>query len=179
MVNPSSHLPFPLLLPLSTMVNPINVIPRGATIQLLPVGSNNLNIVLNFNTAEQYSDNPGHFGETIGRVANRIKNAFINDLDGRSWQLAKNNGENSLHGGVIGWGQKIWTGPTKVDYKEGTAYRYDLTSPNLDENFPGEVKASVIYRIKDEGLKRRIEVEYEAELVSGAEETCVNMTNHR
>ncbi|KAI5812058.1 galactose mutarotase-like domain-containing protein [Pyronema omphalodes] len=160
------------------MVNPINIIPRGATIQLLPVGRNNFNIVLNFNTEEQYSNNPGYFGETIGRVANRIKKAVINNLDGRRWELKKNNGENSLHGGVCGWGQRIWDGPREVEYKEGMACRFDLTSTHLEEMFPGEVKAAVVYRIRDEGLERRIEVEYEAELVGGAEETCINMTNH-
>src|ERR1700753_1303733 len=85
----------------------------GAIIHEFKVGD--LNIVQNFPTAELYEKyNEPYFGETIGRVANRISGAKINKLNGRSYELPANNGPNCLHGGLSGWGKKIWQGPKGV-----------------------------------------------------------------
>lgn len=54
------------------------------------------------------------FGETIGRVANRIAAGKIDSLNGQTYTLAKNNGENALHGGEVGWGKRVWEGPVPV-----------------------------------------------------------------
>ena len=80
-------------------------LPQGGIIQEFKVGGKN--IILGFPSAASYkSKHSPFFGENIGRVANRISGAKINDLNGKSYSLAANNGPNSLHGGVEGWGKK-------------------------------------------------------------------------
>ncbi|RPB01141.1 galactose mutarotase-like protein [Choiromyces venosus 120613-1] len=120
----------------------------------------------------RYRTNPAHFGATIGRVANRLKDARIDNLNGGVVLLEANNGPNTLHGGKEGWGLKGWRGPELArDVHHG------------DENFPGEVEAWVRYSPYEEveggGEKAVVlEMEYEAQLVDGAEETVLNSTNH-
>jgi aldose 1-epimerase len=125
-----------------------------------------------------------YFGETIGRIANRVSGAKINDLNGQSWPLAANNGPNSLHGGNVGWGKKDWEGPTDVqrDGKDAVLFKY--TSPHNEEGYPGTVEARVFYvqeKEKVDGVEKEVlHIEYEVELVGDeVAETAVNMTNHR
>ena len=80
------------------MSNAFTFLPLGAIIKEFKV--NGINIVQGFDNAEQYKKYNGpFFGETIGRIANRVSGAKINDLNGKSYQLPVNNGPNSLHGG--------------------------------------------------------------------------------
>lgn len=172
-------------------------LPLGATIQTFRVGGTN--IVQGFPTQDLYvSHNDPYFGETIGRVANRIGGARLDSLNGgRSYALAPNNGPNNLHGGVVGWGKRVWDGPTPVGVQDveglkaatgsglaegGESVRFTLTSEDGDEGFPGEVKATVTYTAGTQREHGRdvtvLGIEYEAELVGGAEETVINMTNH-
>ncbi|KAL2163254.1 hypothetical protein VTH06DRAFT_5310 [Thermothelomyces fergusii] len=170
---------------------PVAFLPLGAIIQEFRVGG--LNIVQGFPEQSQYeSYNFPYFGETIGRVANRIKGAQLNSLNGgRSYKLAANNGPNNLHGGVVGWGKKIWNGPTPVGVRQipgiegldgGESVKFSLVSQDGDEGFPGTVEASVVYtvgkQVQDGKEVLVLGFEYEAELVGGADETVINMTNH-
>lgn len=170
---------------------PVSFLPLGAIIQELRVGG--LNIVQGFPAQSLYeSHNDPFFGETIGRVANRIGGAKLNSLNGgKSYALAANNGVNNLHGGVLGWGKKIWDGPTPVgvraipgmgDVEGGESVKFTLVSPDGDEGFPGTVEASVVYtvgkQLQDGHEALVLGIEYEAELVDGADETVINMTNH-
>ncbi|GAW13367.1 hypothetical protein ANO14919_027510 [Xylariales sp. No.14919] len=174
------------------MANEVSFLPLGAIIQSFTVGG--VNIVQGFPTQELYvSHNDPYFGETIGRVANRISNAKLASVNnGKSYSLAANNGPNTLHGGVKGWGKRVWDGPKPIgirniagldgDLQGGESVEFTLRSEDGDEGFPGEVLAKVIYTTGkiNEGGKEAIVlgIEYEAELVSGAEETVINMTNH-
>lgn len=180
------------------MSNPTaSFIPLGAIIQSLDVDGTN--IVLGFPSQKAYEEhNSCFFGETIGRVANRVKNAKIDSLNGgKSYTLAANNGVNNLHGGVKGWGKKVWDGPKPVGIKEipafegksdkvdgGESVQFTLVSEDGDEGFPGTVEARVIYTVskeKSEDGKEKVllGIEYEAELLDGeVEETVINMTNH-
>jgi aldose 1-epimerase len=173
---------------------PFQFLPLGAIIQSILIGKTN--IVQGFPTQALYeSHNEPFFGETIGRVANRISNAKINSLNGKSYTLAANNGVNSLHGGVKGWGKKIWQGPTPIGVKEipglqggklegGESVKFTLRSEDGDEGYPGTVETSVIYTAgtqkSAEGKEVRVlGIEYEAQLVGDeVEETAVNVTNH-
>ncbi|KAK3317607.1 galactose mutarotase-like domain-containing protein [Cercophora scortea] len=170
---------------------PVTFLPLGAIIQELRVGGTN--IVQGFPSQSLYeSYNDPFFGETIGRVANRIKNAQLDSINGgKTYTLAANNGAHNLHGGVIGWGKKIWAGPTPVGIKEipefdsvdgGESVKFSLVSQDGDEGFPGTVEASVVYtvgkQLQDGKEVVLLGIEYEAELVGGAEETAINMTNH-
>ncbi|KAK4223125.1 hypothetical protein QBC38DRAFT_59791 [Podospora fimiseda] len=171
---------------------PVAFLPLGAIIQEFRVGG--LNIVQGFPEQSQYEKYNGpFFGETIGRVANRIEGAKLDSLNGgKSYALAANNGPNNLHGGVVGWGKKIWNGPTPVGIRSipgvdgeidgGESVKFTLVSPDGDEGFPGTVEASVVYtvgkQVQDGKEVIVLGIEYEAELVGGADETVINMTNH-
>lgn len=166
-------------------------LPLGAIIQSFKVGD--VEIVQGFPTQELYEKhNSPYFGETIGRVANRIKDAKIDSLNGgNSYSLKANNGPNSLHGGEVGWGKRIWEGPKPVGIREipgieglegGETVEFSLTSEDGDEGFPGIVKAKTFYTTGEQKIDGKtvtvLGIEYTAEIVDGAEETAINMTNH-
>jgi aldose 1-epimerase len=170
---------------------PFQFLPLGAIIQSFVVGKTN--IVQNFPKQSFYqSHNAPYFGETIGRVANRLSGGKINSLNGKSYQLAQNNGVNSLHGGSVGWGKRIWEGPKPVGVRSipgvgevegGESVEFRLRSEDGDEGYPGTVEASVVYTAgtQREGGKevRVLGIEYQVELVGDeVEETVVNVTNH-
>ena len=158
-------------------------LPLGAIIQEFNIKGRN--IVQGFQTAEQYQKyNAPYFGETIGRIANRVSGAKINDLNGKSYQLPVNNGPNSLHGGEEGWGKRVWDGPATVNRngKEATLFKY--TSKDGEEGYPGTVEVRVWYTQEKEqadGVEKEVlHIEFEAELVGDeVSETAVNITNHR
>lgn len=158
-------------------------LPQGGIIQEFKVG--NKNIVLGFPSAASYKTphNP-FFGETIGRVANRVSGAKINDLNGKSYALAANNGPNSLHGGAAGWGKKDFEGPKPVQRNGKEAVEFKYLSKDGEEGYPGTVELRLWYTAgveSDGGVeKTSLEVEYEVELVGEeCEETAVAVTNHR
>ncbi|KAK5995584.1 Bifunctional protein GAL10 [Cladobotryum mycophilum] len=166
-------------------------LPLGAIIQNFKIKG--LDIVLNFPTQEHYAKhNSPFFGETIGRIANRVKAAKLNNLNGgRVYPLVANDGLNSLHGGHKGWGKRIWNGPKVVDSREvpgvdglkgGESVEFSLVSEDGDEGYPGIVEAKVTYTAGKQDVKGKeaivLGIEYEAKLVGGADETAINLTNH-
>lgn len=174
---------------------PFTFLPLGAIIQTFLVGKNDTNIVQGFPTQELYEKhNAPFFGETIGRVCNRIKDAKLN-ANGQTYTLAANNGTNNLHGGNKGWGKQIWKGPEPVGIRSvpgleggkldgGESVKFTLTSKDGDEGFPGTVEATVTYTAGTQksatGKEERVlAIEYEAKLVDDkVDETVINMTNH-
>ncbi len=170
---------------------PVSFLPFGTPIQSINVSG--INLVQGFPEQSQYeSYNEPYFGETIGRIANRTKGAKLDNLNGgKTYTLAANNGPNNLHGGIIGWGKKIWKGPTPVgiravpgigDIEGGESVKFSHVSPDGDEGFPGTVEVSVVYTVGTQQQDGKevlvLAFEYEAELVDGADETVVNLTNH-
>nr|POE48629.1 bifunctional protein gal10 [Quercus suber] len=138
-------------------------LPQGGIIQEFKVGGQN--IVLGFPSARPYTDSATspYFGETIGRVANRISGATINSLNGRSYPLAANNGPNTLHGGEQGWGKKIFQGPVPEARRGQEAVRFTYLSKDGDEGFPGTVELRLWYIagvVQDGGVeKTSLEIE--------------------
>lgn len=158
----------------------VKFLPLGAIIQEFKVGGRN--IVQNFPTAELYPKyNAPFFGETIGRVANRISGAKIDSLNGQSYALIQNDGPNSLHGGELGFGKREFQGPTPLlrNGKESVEFKY--LSPDGDQGYPGALELRVWYSASMEGEKTVLEIEYEAEMVGNddVKETVVGITNHR
>ncbi|KAH9904375.1 galactose mutarotase-like protein [Xylariomycetidae sp. FL2044] len=173
------------------MTDEISLLPLGASIQTFTIAG--LNIVQGFPQQEQYvQHNTPYFGETIGRIANRISNAKTSLNGDKQYSFAANDGPNTLHGGKEGWGKRIWSGPKPVGVRQvpgldgslngGESVEFSLTSPDGDEGFPGEVVAKVTYtsgKLVEHGREVTVlAFEYEAELTGGAEETLINMTNH-
>ncbi|KIY04143.1 uncharacterized protein Z520_00835 [Fonsecaea multimorphosa CBS 102226] len=160
--------------------SPIKFFSQGAILNEFNVAGHN--IVLSFPSPEAYID-AQYFGETIGRVANRIPNGQIHNLNGREYQLCVNKGTNHLHGGKEGWGKKTFRGPTPVSHNGKNAVRYTYLSPDGEEGYPGAVELQVFYTVyekNEQGVaKTTLEVEYHVELMSQeCDETAVNVTNH-
>ena len=126
-------------------------------------------VVLAHNELYGYLDNSENFGIIVGRNSNRIANAcFV--LNGKTYKLATNNHQANLHGGIIGFGKKIWSAQP-VDTEEPSLI-LSLTSPDGDEGFPGEANVQVTYTItNDNSLK----IHYEA---TCDQDTIINLTNH-
>ncbi|KAJ5537960.1 hypothetical protein N7494_007439 [Penicillium frequentans] len=153
-------------------------LPLGAIIQEFRVGGKN--IVLGFPTQDHYIKyNTAHYGATIGRVANRIKDGLIKNLNGREYQLAKNNGPNALHGGEKGWGKRIFDGPHTVNRNGRDALLFKYLCHDAEEGYPGTIEVRVWYTASKEDNKSVLTAEYEVEFVGDeCEETVVNITNH-
>ena len=126
------------------------------------------NVSLGFNSVEEYMEKSPYFGCITGRYANRIKDGKFS-LDGQSYQLAKNNGPNHLHGGEIGFDKRIWNATiTEV----GTGVIFTRTSPDGEEGYPGNLRCKVTYTLTDDN---ELKVEYEA---TCDQATVLNLTNH-
>ncbi|KAJ5801399.1 uncharacterized protein N7518_003467 [Penicillium psychrosexuale] len=155
-----------------------NFLPLGAIIQTFSVGGKN--IVLNFPTQEDYvKHNTPHYGATIGRVANRIKDGLIQELNGQKVQLVQNNGPNSLHGGENNWAKRVFDGPYTVQRNGHDAVHFKYLCRDGSEGFPGTIEVRVWYIASNEDAKTVLTAEYEVEFVGNeCEETVVNITNH-
>ncbi|KAL8952016.1 MAG: hypothetical protein Q9222_002035 [Ikaeria aurantiellina] len=154
---------------------------QGALIQEFKVAGQN--IVQSFPEAIFYkTHNDAYLGETIGRTTNRVEGAKIENLNGRDYDLAVNDGSNhnSLHGGSRGWGKQDFEGPKPVhrNGKEGVQFRY--ISKDGEEGYPGTVECFVWYTASMEGGTTLLQVEYQVEVIGEeCEETVVGVTNHR
>ena len=122
-------------------------------------------IVLGFESLEEYTSNPRYFGALIGRHANRIAQGRFT-LDGVDYQLPQNNGANHLHGGFRGFDKRIWTAT-----EDGDVLHLSYFSKDGEEGYPGNVEAFVDYRLSNDELR----LEYRA---TTDRDTIVNLTNH-
>ena len=125
-------------------------------------------VALGYDRLDDYvADNP-FFGTITGRYANRIAGGRF-ELDGKTWQLAQNDGDNALHGGVRGFDKVVWEG-VPLESGDGVAFTY--VSPDGDEGYPGELTTAVTYTWTDDDALR---IDYEART---DKPTVLNLTNH-
>jgi len=127
-------------------------------------------VVLGFDSLEPYFTNDPHFGSIIGRYANRIANGKFT-LDGVEYTLPKNNGPNTLHGGVKGFDKVLWQAEPS-ESKQSVALVLRYTSKNGEEGFPGNLKTKVTYTLTDSD---ELAIDYEA---TTDKTTPVNLTSH-
>jgi len=122
--------------------------------------------VLGYDTAQEYlHDKRTHLGATVGRYANRIAYGTF-ELQGRRYSIPVNNGQNALHGGTIGFDQRVWQGhPTA----EGVDFT--LVSQDGDMGFPGTLRVTVRYTLHADALR----IDYQA---TTDKPTVINLTNH-
>ena len=123
-------------------------------------------VVLGFETLEEYVRNPRYFGGLIGRHANRIGLGKFS-LGGSVFQLTQNNGANHLHGGVKGFDKRVWD---VADHS--TNLRLEYLSQDGEEGYPGNVTAKVSYALSG---NNELVIDYEA---TTDRDTIVNLTNH-
>jgi aldose 1-epimerase len=123
-------------------------------------------VVLGFDNFEGYLKPPPYFGAIVGRYGNRIAHGKFT-LDGVEYTLARNNGENSLHGGIRGFDKRIWT----ARYGRQTI---ELTYQSKDgeEGYPGNLSTTVTYTLTD---KNELRIDYSA---TTDKDTVLNLTNH-
>jgi len=127
-------------------------------------------VVLGYDNADGYVNDKSFFGALVGRYGNRIGHAQF-ALDGKTYTLAKNNGENSLHGGIKGFNKAVWTAKI-IPAKDGQSLELSYLSKDGEEGFPGNLKVSVIYTLTDSNALR---ITYSA---TSDKKTVVNLTNH-
>ena len=121
------------------------------------------------NIAGYLAKNP-HMGSLAGRYANRIANGEFK-LGGKTITLAKNNGPNHLHGGPNGCYKQLWKA-TDASGAAGAAVRMTYLSKDGEENYPGNLEATVTYTLTDQN---ELKIDY---LATTDKETVVNLTNH-
>ena len=124
-------------------------------------------VVLAFDNINDYQSIPSDFGASIGRYANRIAGAKF-ELDGTTYELPANDGDNCLHGGPKGWQYKVFEGKQLSDQQ----VQLSLHSPDGDMNFPGYVQVQVTFTLTEDNA---IDIKYSA---TTDKATVINMTNH-
>ena len=122
-------------------------------------------IVLGCTSVDEYIKQTAHFGGIIGRYANRIAHGQFH-LDGKTYSIPKNNGDNALHGGPQGFDKVLWNAKAIPD---GIELNY--LSKDGDQGFPGNLETIVRYTIEGGALR----IEYSA---ATDKDTLVNLTNH-
>ena len=127
-------------------------------------------IVLGYPTLAGYLAQSPYFGAIVGRYGNRIAKGRFS-LDGKTYQLATNNGPNHLHGGVKGFDKVVWSAaPAETDSSAAVAFSY--VSPAGEEGYPGTLRARVTYTLTD---RDELRVDYFA---TTDQATPVNLTQH-
>jgi aldose 1-epimerase len=127
-------------------------------------------VVLGFATLPEYIADQSYQGALIGRYGNRIaKGQFA--LDGKTYTLPRNNGENHLHGGPEGFHKKLWEAAvSRAGEDEVLELKY--TSKDGEAGYPGTLLAKVVYAVTENG---GLEMQYTA---TTDKPTVVNLTGH-
>ncbi len=128
-------------------------------------------VVLGFDNIRQYADtlnSPTDYGSSVGRYANRIKNAKFS-LGDTEYQLKVNDGPNCLHGGgTTGWMNCVYDAE-QIDDK---TLKLTIVAPDGENGFPGTITAITTYKVTDDNT---LDITWEA---TTDKETIINQTNH-
>ncbi|WP_223815256.1 aldose epimerase family protein [Sphingobacterium litopenaei] len=141
---------------------------RIVSLEVKDKDSKDVDVLLGYDTADEFIKNTNNFyGAVVGRFGNRIGKATFT-LNGTAYQLEKNDGENSLHGGTNGVYNKVW----EVKSLSKDALTLEYVSPDGEAGYPGKVTMQVTYKVNNEG---GLEIEYSGET---DKETILNLTSH-
>ena len=141
----------------------------GATLRTLSVPDRRgemVDVVLGYDTLEEYMARDGYLGATVGRCANRIAKGRFS-LNGKDYLLFCNDGNNHLHGGKLGFSHRVWDIGAVTD----TAATLTLRSEDGEEVYGGNMTVSVTYELKGTGLY----LHYEGQ---SDQDTLCSLTNH-
>jgi len=148
----------------------VDITNYGAKILRLMVADKNGkfdDVVLAFDTLDEVMEKEIYFGAVCGRFANRIKDGKFS-IDCIEYSLPINNGTNSLHGGIHGYNEKVWT-VKSVSQQELVL---ELFSPDGDEGYPGNLTITCTYILSDDN---EIKMHYEG---TTDKVTVISLTNH-
>lgn len=127
-------------------------------------------VVLGYDTFENYRLNPPHIGATVGRNANRIANGTF-EINGVTYPLAINNGPNNLHSGPDYYDRRLWDAEAS-EGTNGTQVSFSLSSPDGDQGFPGNAEITVTYTLTPDDS---VMIHYH---MVCDQDTLANFTNH-
>jgi aldose 1-epimerase len=128
-------------------------------------------VVLGYDNPADYETGKAYFGGTIGRYGNRIAHGKFT-LNGVTYSVPTNDGENSLHGGVRGFNKRVWTAK-EVSSGAGEALELTYLSKDGEEGYPGNLKVKVVYTVLAD--QNALKIEYTA---TTDKDTVTNLTNH-
>ncbi|WP_436317847.1 galactose-1-epimerase [Vibrio agarivorans] len=132
-----------------------------------PVQGKDRELLIRANDMDAYLEQEAYLGATVGRFANRIAKGQFS-IDGREYQLPINNGENSLHGGELGFDKKRWT----IIEQTHSSVTFFLHLHDGEQGYPGNMDVKVRYELTQDNA---LEIRYEAT----CDKDCpVNLTNH-
>jgi aldose 1-epimerase len=126
-------------------------------------------VVLGFDSLQPYLGEHPYFGALVGRYANRIANGKFS-LNGKSYQLACNDGPHHLHGGDAGFDRKLWETEAR-ESDEGPQLTLRHLSPDGEEGYPGNLQVTVTYTLRGQAL----EIDY---IATTDAPTIINLTSH-
>ena len=174
------------------IVQEINLPGRNGHVADVTLGFKTLQDYVTYDSPPVTANGGPYFGESIGRYGNRIaKGTFTLDQPGVGpvkYTLPINNNGNSLHGGLVGWGNHIWTG--RAVHGKGTAgVQLTLISPNREQSypagspgcpagctgFPAALKAVVTYTLNN---ANQLVIRYQTTDESTNLNSVINQTNH-
>jgi aldose 1-epimerase len=128
-------------------------------------------VTLGHTNAAEYQSGKGYLGATVGRYGNRIAHGKFS-LDGKEYALPKNDGENSLHGGAVGFNGHMWAA-RDVSTAAGQAVQMTYVSKDGEEGYPGNLTITVIFSVP--AAENALKIEYAA---TTDKDTVLNPTNH-
>src|SRR6202007_667812 len=152
----------------------VSVTNFGATVVTLRVPDRSgkaADVVLGFDNLEGYENGKSYFGATVGRYANRIGGGQFS-IGGKTYTLPKNNGNNSLHGGIVGFNKKVWKA-REIASKAGESLELSYLSVDGEEGFPGNLSVKVVFTVPAE--RNELKIDYSA---STDKDTVLNLSNH-
>lgn len=145
----------------------------GGTVVSLKVPDRNGklgDVVLGYDALDGYLKNNPYFGSIVGRYGNRIgKGRF--SLNGKQYSLPKNDGENTLHGGIKGFDKVVWKAK-EVNSRTGAGLSLTYLSKDGEEGFPGNLSVTVVYTLTN---NNELKIDYSA---TTDKTTVVNLTHH-
>jgi aldose 1-epimerase len=151
----------------------VRAISYGAILQSIRVPDRDghiADVTLGCDTLEEYLAGTPHFGAVVGRYANRIARGRFT-LDGHTYQLAKNNGPNHLHGGVRGFDRFNWEGGG-FEPADAAGVSFSRVSPDGEEGYPGNLATRVTYTLTE---RNELIIDF---LATTDRPTPVNLSQH-
>ncbi len=138
---------------------------------IVPDAKGNMaDINLGFENLAGYEENPPGLGSFIGRHANRIADARF-ELNGKVYELDKNDGKNNLHGGYVGYNKLMYETEVYED-DDIASVEFSRLSPHMEQGFPGNLDITVTYSLTE---NNELVIEY---LAVSDRDTIINLTNH-
>ena len=138
-------------------------------IQVPDKRGDNEHILLGFDHLNQYEEIRAFYGATVGRFGNRIAKGRFS-LDGKTYNLARNEGDNHLHGGIKGYDRIVWK--YEILEREIPSIRFSYLSRDAEEGYPGNLSVSVTYSFSQ---NHELTISYE---MTTDQLTVKNITNH-